>query len=311
MIQNPKSKPRKQSTENQVPQIPSLIPPDQFSSEDYEPLSELRSRSRKNTTLVKIVLDGLLTPRVARSRTLLDNIVLEKEGIKPPYNQNTTPTPLDIWQLFFTDEMFETIVRHTNAKIQQLRPNYKKQTCVQDLDLIELKGFIGLLFYTAIFKENREHYTSWYSTDGTGREIYRCIISKNRFEILLKALRFDAAESRPLRRENNPASPISALFDSFIERCQAVYTIGTCACIDEMLLAFRGRCKFKMYMPKKPAKYGIKIHCLTDAKSGYLLNAYIYDEKDSDGLNLPTEYQRLKKPTQAVMRLNFHNRGFK
>jgi hypothetical protein len=171
------------------------------------------------------------------------------------------------------------------------------------LDLIELKGFIGLLFYTAIFKENREHYTSWYSTDGTGREIYRCIISKNRFEILLKALRFDAAENRPLRRENNPAAPISELFDSFIERCQAVYTIGTCACIDEMLLAFRGRCRFKMYMPKKPAKYGIKIQCLTDAKSGYFLNAYIYVGKDSDGLNLPTEYQRLKKPTQAVMRL--------
>lgn len=56
-------------------------------------------------------------------------------------------------------------------------------------------------------------------------------------------------------------------------------------------------------MPKKPAKYGIKIQCITDARSGYLRNAYIYLGKDSDGRNLSTEYQRLKKPTQSVLRL--------
>lgn len=233
------------------------------------------------------------------------NIVEEREGIKPPYRNvlNASSSPLDIWQTFFTDEMLEKIVRNTNVKIQEIRPNYQKSTCVHDMDLMELKAFIGLLFYTAIFKENHEHYTSWYSSDGTGREIYSCIMSKNRLEVLLKTLRFDDFETRLARRETDPSAPIAELFSSFIEQCQAVYAIGSYACIDEMLLAFRGRCRFKMYMPKKPAKYGLKIQCLTDARSGYLLNAYIYLGKDSDGLNLPTEYQRLQKPSQAVLRL--------
>ncbi|CAK1582588.1 unnamed protein product [Parnassius mnemosyne] len=70
-----------------------------------------------------------------------------------------------------------------------------------------------------------------------------------------------------------------------------------------MLVAFRGRCSFKMYMPKKPNKYGLKIMCMTDAKNGYLVDAYIYLGKDSDSQGLPIEYQRLNKPTQAVLRL--------
>lgn len=128
-------------------------------------------------------------------------------------------------------------------------------------------------------------------------------MSKNRFEVLLNTIRFDDSSTRETRQETDAAAPISQLFDSFITKCHKVYTIGSYACVDEMLVAFRGRCKFKMYMPKKPSKYGIKIMCLTDARTGYLLNAYIYTGKDSDGLNLPTEYSRLKKPTQAVMRL--------
>lgn len=42
---------------------------------------------------------------------------------------------------------------------------------------------------------------------------------------------------------------------------------------------------------------------MTDAKNGYLVDAYIYLGKDSDSQSLPIEYQRLSKPTQAVMRL--------
>lgn len=199
--------------------------------------------------------------------------------------------------------MLEEIVRHTNEKIRKIRSNYQIKTCVQDLDVIELKAFIGMLYYTASFKEKHTHYTCWYSADGTGREIYRCIMSKNRFEVLLNCLRFDDASTRDERRSSDIAAPISQLFDMLIQNCKEVCSIGSYACIDEMLVAFRGRCRFKMYMPKKLHKYGLKIMCITDAKNGYLLDAYLYLGKDSDGQGLPVKYQRLNKPTQAVLRL--------
>ncbi|CAL4079077.1 unnamed protein product, partial [Meganyctiphanes norvegica] len=46
--------------------------------------------------------------------------------------------------------------------------------------------------------------------------------------------------------------------------------------IDEQLLAFRGRCPFRMYIPSKPAKYGIKIIMMCDNNSKYMLNAIPY-----------------------------------
>lgn len=280
---------------------------DTDSSDDDIPISCLQSegRRRKMNYFGSNRFRWASTPNISRSRTPQHNIVSQTPGVKPAFRAilSKSTTPLDIWSLLFTDEMLDKIVLHTNQKISKIIPKYKKQTCVQDLDRTELKAFIGLLFYTAIFKENNEHYTSWYNTDGTGREIYRCILSKNRLEVLLNTIRFDDAETREERRELDLSAPISELFQFFIQNCERVYTIGTCACVDEMLVAFRGRCKFKMYMPKKPAKYGIKIMCITDATNGYLLNAFIYLGKDSDGQNLTQEQKRLSKPTQAVLSL--------
>lgn len=68
-----------------------------------------------------------------------------------------------------------------------------------------------------------------------------------------------------------------------------------------MLEVFRGKCKFKMYIPKKLHNYGLKIMYITDSQIRYLLDAYLYSRKDSDGKGLPAEYQRLKKPTQVVL----------
>lgn len=276
---------------------------EEFSSEDEVPLSQLQTRNRNYFGKNRFRWSSV--PIASRTRTQRHNIVSQAQGLKSAYHDilNDSTTPLDLWSLLFTDEMLGNIVIHTNDKIRQLRPKYKKQGCVHDVDLIELKAFIGFLFYTAIFKENREHYTSWYSSDGSGRDIYRCILSKNRFEILMKAIRFDDAGTRTQRRETDISAPIAELFSSFIQNCQKVYSIGTCACIDEMLVAFRGRCRFRMFMPKKPAKYGLKIMCLADARNGYLLNAYIYLGKDSDGTNLTPEQTRFSKPTQAVLRL--------
>lgn len=38
-------------------------------------------------------------------------------------------------------------------------------------------------------------------------------------------------------------------------------------------------------------------------QTGYLLDVYLYLGKDSGGKGLSAEYQRLNKPTQAIMRL--------
>lgn len=60
----------------------------------------------------------------------------------------------------------------------------------------------------------------------------------------------------------------------------------------------------KFICQEKPRKYGIKVMCLADAKTSYLLNAYIYSGKGSDNVGLTEGEKELSIPTQTVVRLS-------
>ena len=73
------------------------------------------------------------------------------------------------------------------------------------------------------------------------------------------------------------------IFNSNIKQA---FEPGENLCIDETLYSYRGRCPFKQYMPKKPAKYGIKINCVVDVETSYLANFEVYTGKsDPNNLN--------------------------
>lgn len=243
---------------------------------------------------------------ISRSRTQKHNIVLRLPTLRGSAAQlGHAAQPSEVWNLLITDDMLTIILRCTNEKIQKQREKLNDSTRAehQDLDIIELRAFIGLLFYSAVFVSNHENINKIFATDGTGREIFRCVMSKQRFAFLLACMRFDNYLDREFRKKEDPIAPISEIFGKFVEQCQALYSIGENCCIDEMLVAFRGRCKFKMFMPKKPCKYGIKIICMTDARTQYFFNGYIYAGKDSDGRGLEDALKKLSKPTQSVIRL--------
>lgn len=219
--------------------------------------------------------------------------------------------PVYYFNKMFSADMFALIVKRTNEKLATFRPKYKKHNRAElaDTDEMELRAFLGLLLYTSIYKSNHEDLRSLFATNGKGRPIFRAVMSQRRFLALLAALRFDDASNRKERAKDNPASAIQELFDLFVRNSKNAYKVGANVCIDEMLVGFRGRCSFKMYMPSKPCKYGIKIQCMTDARTGFLTNAYIYAGKGSDGFGLTHEEKKMSKPTQSVIRLTKHLYG--
>lgn len=101
--------------------------------------------------------------------------------------------------------------------------------------------------------------------------------------IFISHLRFDNTETRNDRKQWDKLAPIRQVFEMFLNNCKKGYTIGEFATVDEMLEAFRGRCSFKQYMPKKPNKYGIKIFSLVDAKTWYVLNMEPYVGQQPEG----------------------------
>lgn len=112
-------------------------------------------------------------------------------------------------------------------------------------------------------------------------------MTRRRFVQLKSILRFDD----PLRRDSNdPLSPIRHLFEEFNLKLRQVYEPSEYLTIDEQLLEFHGRVKFKQYIASKPGRFGIKIFWLCCAETFYFLNGIIYIGRGSyeTGQNVTT-----------------------
>lgn len=238
------------------------------------------------------------------------NLVMHLPGLKGRAQVTNPSTPYEAWQLLFIEDILTIILEHTNAKISEVSFNYQvdRVSFVDHLGLAELKAFLGLIYLAGIFKSGREDTASLFSTDGTGRPIFRATMSEKRFLFLLSALRFDDVASRRDRiNEGDKLAAVSEIFNMLVNACQDNYTCSEHATVDEMLVAFRGRCSFRMFMKSKPAKYGLKIMCLCDSKSHYLLNAFVYTGKSSrrqpGSFSVPTlDVLKLVKPIENTNR---------
>jgi hypothetical protein len=51
-------------------------------------------------------------------------------------------------------------------------------------------------------------------------------------------------------------------------KCALFYSPGPSISIDESTISFKGRVKFKVYNPQKPAKFGMKVFSLSDCSNG-------------------------------------------
>lgn len=147
----------------------------------------------------------------------------------------------------------------------------------------EILAFFGLLYLAGVKKAQHLNTDELWSTDCTAPEFFSATMSKRRFHTLVQAIRFDDRNSRLERKKTDNLAPIRYIFDQFLKSCIESYTISEYSTIDEMLEAFRGRCKFMQYIANKPAKYGIKIYALVDARTFYTSNMEIYAGKQPPG----------------------------
>ena len=58
---------------------------------------------------------------------------------------------------------------------------------------------------------------------------------------------------------------------------------GKDICVDEAIIGFKGRVPFRVYMPNKPKKFGMKVWLAVDTKSLYVWNADMYLGKPRSG----------------------------
>lgn len=90
------------------------------------------------------------------------------------------------------------------------------------------------------------------------------------------------AKSHP---KNDKLHKLRPLIDMLNANLGKVYKPSSFYTIDESMIAFKGRCVLKQYMPMKPIKRGYKVWCLADSTTGFIIAFIIYTGKEEVVLN--------------------------
>jgi hypothetical protein len=199
--------------------------------------------------------------------------VIGKGGPTAECKKNVTNIP-DTLDLFVTNQMIEMLVRFTNEEGIRTMGEQWKKTSSQ-----EIRKYIGLLYMAGIFRSANESLISLWNVEH-GRKVFYQTMSLHRMRELSQKLRFDSKDERIARRRNEKMAPIRDFFNLFVLQLPKYFKPFDSVTIDEQLVAFRGRCSFRQYMPNKPAKYGLKYFMMCCSSTYYVLGIIPYCGKD-------------------------------
>ena len=146
----------------------------------------------------------------------------------------------------------------------------------------EVKRFVGIVLYMGIHKLPN---CRMYWGKCTHVPAISLTMSRNRFDKILSILHFnDNNTATPVASANhNKLHKIQPLIDHFRKKFKEVVVPETCQAVDEMMVSFKGHHSAKMYMPKKPVKWGYKMWCRAGV-SGYVYDFEVVGGSSTKGL---------------------------
>ena len=190
-------------------------------------------------------------------------------------------TPADLFFSFFSVLMIQELVTRTNERMVEecatLGGVNRDRAMFRDTTFNEMKAFIATLIVAGC--RNDSHTSTKHMFENLfSVSFYRLLFSEKRYAFILRSLRFD---NKAARNGNDRFEYCRVIWDCLMDNCRSNWTAGPVVSVDEQLIPFRGRCLFRMYLPNKPAKYGLKIFMVCDSKSQYCIFGIPYLGKGS------------------------------
>ncbi|GFV47940.1 piggyBac transposable element-derived protein 4 [Trichonephila clavipes] len=165
-----------------------------------------------------------------------------------------------------------------------------------------------LLLQGVIKKPEQEHY--WSKRQTLSTPIFAKVIGRNRFLLLMKFFHFTNNEEFDKDRHPWPKlNKIYELMEHLQRKFRKVYIPRKNLSLDESLMKFKGRLKWKMYIAKKRARFGLKFFVLCEVESGYISDFLIYI---GEGTVYNPKYSQYPVSTKIVLHLmdRFLGKGY-
>lgn len=202
-------------------------------------------------------------------------------------------TPIKMFTTLFPDDLVEMITFETNRN-RIINGSKCKPVTKQDI-----YTFMGILMYMSVV---HLPFRRMYWSPLTRQETIANAMSVNKFEYILSMLHF--CDNSIAKEKDQPGydrlHKIRKLLVRLNETFQDCAFPEKCQCIDEQMVPFKGRHSLKVYMTKKPVKWGYKMWARA-GRSGYVYELELFGDNQIENLpNLPDELGQLGK---VVMRL--------
>ena len=126
------------------------------------------------------------------------------------YANRQVDTVRSSFELFIRKRLVEIIYKWTNKESRRV---YKDKW--NDVTVEELYKVIGLMVLIGVYRSKNEGICQLWSLEN-GRTILNKIMSRQRFQVILRVVRFDDAEYRRQHRSDDKLEPIRELLNPFI-----------------------------------------------------------------------------------------------
>ena len=222
---------------------------------------------------------------VTNSQTDAANLVFPFEppnqinpGVQADLDENSSEMDclFEILSLDVQDDMVRMINDHADYKKRLNNPPRKNSVYNRwtAIDRHELLKFLAVLIAMGLNKKPsikdywstfKPQHTPWYST----------IFQRNRFEDIYHTM-LHASDIEAQSKDK-----IEPFLLKLLEKFQEAFYPFQNLSLDEMVIGWKGRWKYKQYNAAKPRKYHIKTFGLCDSITGYVYNLLVYFGKDT------------------------------
>ena len=255
-----------------------------LSPENYDAVELPSSRygvviQKKTKTMSenKIVWTSVQPDKRQPGRQGSENIIRHASG--PNFFSRASSTPLEAWELFISDDMLNSVVLHTNKKIDSKNQGLSQvQYPNHSTDVAEIRAFIGLRYARGLLGRNHQFFRLLFQ-DPDGHNIFGATMSVSRFQFLNTMITFDDASTRSQRFPYDRFAAFRTFFEKFNDNCSRSLNPDGYLCIDETLYSCRISIGFKQYNPSKPNRYGLLFKSVNSVRFPYTHRTVVYAGK--------------------------------
>ena len=203
-------------------------------------------------------------------------------------------TPFSIFSLFLDEDLLKLFCCETNIYRNQYFRERENSSNFKQIDLNEIKKYIGIVLLMGIHSESAIR--DYWSKLNIFKTKFGKWMSRNRFQLIH---RFFHIMNNDHDTKQDLLYKIRGFIDTINEKFQKFFYPKKNLNIDEGMIKFDGRLRFKQYIANKPIKWGIKIFELCCSETCYCFRFLNYTgrkQNSEDGLVSVRVVKELMQP---------------